>query len=76
MELNNFVENIRLQFEETDVSLINESTHFQELDEWSSLVAMGVISMIDEEYGVDVNGDDIRSSITVNDLFEIVKNRL
>jgi acyl carrier protein len=76
MELNNFIENIRLQFEETDVSHINERTHFQELDEWSSLVAMGVISMIDEEYGVDVNGDDIRSSITVNDLFELVKNRL
>lgn len=31
--------------------------------------------MIDEEYGVRLNGNDMRSAVTVGDLYNIVKAR-
>ena len=56
-------------------NLITPETKFRELEEWSSLVALGVIAMVDEEYGVKIKGDDIRNSQTINDIYEIVKSR-
>ena len=73
MELNEFVENFADQFDDTDASEIKAETVFKELDEWSSLVALSVIAMVDEEFDVTIKGDDIRNSITVEDLFNVIK---
>ena len=67
-----FLENFADQFEETNVSLLTEETIFKELEEWSSLISLSVIAMVDEEYGVTLKGDDIRNSNTLKDLFNIV----
>lgn len=76
MKLEEFVENFAAQFDETDVTEIQASTLFKELDEWSSLVALSIIAMVDEECDVRIKGDDIRNANTIEDLFELVKNRL
>jgi acyl carrier protein len=76
MELKDFIEKFANQFEETDASEINENTVIMELDEWSSLTAIFVISMVREEYGVSINGKDIRQANTVGDLFQIIQSRL
>ena len=73
MELKDFIENFANQFDDTDPSEIKAETVFKELDEWSSLVALSVIAMVDEEYDVTIKGDDIRSSETVEDLFNAIK---
>ena len=73
MELKVFVENFAQQFDDTDASEIQADTVFKELDEWSSLIALGVIGMVDEEYDVILKGEDIRNSNTVEDLFNAVK---
>ena len=73
MELKEFIENFAAQFEETESNEITAITIFKDLDEWSSLTALSVIAMADEEYEVVLTGDDIRNSTTVNDLFELVK---
>lgn len=73
MELKNFIENFANQFDDTDASVFNANTKFRDLDEWSSLIALSVIAMVDEEYDVSIKGDDIRNSETIEDLFNIVK---
>lgn len=73
MELNEFISNFADQFDETDASVIKADTVFKELDEWSSLIALSVIAMVDEEYDVTIKGDDIRNSNTIEDLFNAVK---
>lgn len=72
MELKKFIENFADQFEETDADEIKAETPFKELDEWTSLIALSVIAMVDEEYDVAIKGDDIRKATTVEDLFNIV----
>ena len=70
MELKDFIANFADQFDDTDASDINATTDFKNLDEWTSLIALSVIAMIDEEYDVAIKGDDIRNSRTIEDLYE------
>ena len=76
MELNEFIENFASQFEETEMDEFKNSTKFKELDEWSSLLALSIIAMVDEEYDVRIKGEDIRNTSTIEELFELVKSRL
>ena len=73
MDLKEFITNFAGQFDETDASEIKADTEFKVLDEWSSMVALSVIAMIDAEYDVQIKGEDIRDSKTVEDLFNKVK---
>lgn len=75
MELSEFIKNFASQFDDTDASEIKAETVFKELEEWSSLIALSVIAMVDEEYDVQLKGDDIRSASSVQDLYEVVKSR-
>ena len=75
MEIKEFIENFVDQFDDTEASELSADTKFKELDEWSSLIALSVIAMVDEEYDVAIKGDDIRSSETIQDLFNIVESR-
>ena len=75
MELNEFIKNFADQFDETDASEIKAETVFHDLDEWSSLIALSLIAMIDEEYDVTIKGDEMRSAVTVEDLYNIVKTK-
>lgn len=63
------------QFDETDASEITATTVFHDLDEYSSLIALSIIAMVDEEFDVTLKGDDMRSSVTVEDLYNIVKDK-
>jgi len=75
MEIKDFVENFANQFDDTDASEIQAGTNFRDLDEWSSLVALSIIAMVDEEYDVTLKGDDIKNATTVEDLFNTVKSK-
>lgn len=75
MDLNKFIDNFASQFDDTELDVFKAETVFKELDEWSSLIALSIIAMIDEEYDVTIKGDDIRSSNTIVDLFKIVESK-
>ncbi len=76
MELNEFVAHFAEQFEETDASVFTPQTVFHELDEYSSLIALSIIAMIDEEYDVTIKGNDMRAAVTIEDLYNIVKSKM
>jgi len=76
MELNNFIDNVASQFEDTDRSYFAADTEFKLLDEWSSLAVLLLISMIDEKYHVIITGDEVMAAETIDDLFNVVKKKL
>lgn len=73
MEIQEFIQNFADQFDETDASVFTAGTEFKQLDEWTSLMALSIIAMVDEEYDVQVKGEDIRQATTIADLFEIIQ---
>ena len=74
MEIKEFIENFANQFDDTDVSVFSAETRFRELDECSSLLALSVLAMVDEEYDVQLKADQMRKANTVQELFDIVKS--
>jgi len=75
MELNEFIQKFADQFEETDAKTLNAETEFRELEEWSSLIALSVIAMIDEEYDISIGGQEMRSVNTIGELFNLVNGK-
>jgi len=73
MELQDFIGKFAEQFEDADTSGFKADTKFRLLNGWSSIVALSIMAMIDDEYGITIKGDDIRKSETIGDLFNIVK---
>lgn len=76
MELKSFIENFAAQFDDTDASVFTAETRFRDLDEWSSLIGLSLIAMVDEEYDITLKGDDIKNANTIEDLFNTVKSKM
>lgn len=76
MDLQSFIQNFADQFDDTDRKELTASTVFHELDEYSSIAALSIIAMIDEEYDVQLKGDDMRNAVTIEDLYNTVKSKL
>lgn len=75
MEINEFIANFADQFDETDASVFTADTKFRELEEWSSLIALSVMSMIDDEYDVQLTANEMRDAQTIQDLFNIINSK-
>lgn len=72
MDIKEFIQNFADLFDDTDASVITTETKFRELDEWSSLIALSTMSMIDDEYDVQLTAEQMRNANTVQDLIDIV----
>lgn len=70
MTLDEFVGIFADLLDDTDPSEVRPDTYFQELDEWSSLLNLGVIAMVKTQLGKDITAKEIRSCETIQDLYE------
>lgn len=76
MEIKEFIQHFAEQFDETDINEFTPETVFHDLEEYSSLTALSIIAMINEEYDVTLKGDDMSAAVTIEDLFNIVKSKM
>ena len=72
MTLDEFVVRFAEEFDETPANQFKAETVFKGLDEWSSLTALSIIAMIDEEFDKSITGADLRSVETIQDLYNLV----
>ena len=75
MEISNFIENFIEQFEDEPTCEITAETVFRDIDGWSSIVALSVMAMVDEEYDVQLTADEMRKATTIGDLFNTVSSK-
>ena len=75
MEINDFIKAFTEQFDDTDASEIQASTKFHDLEEWSSLIAMGVIALAKTQYGKTITGKEMRECVTVEDIFNLIASK-
>lgn len=75
MILEDFINDFAQQFDDTDPSEITADCEYHSLDEWSSLTGLGVIAMVKTKYGKSISGTEVRSCITVEDLFNLVSSK-
>lgn len=75
MDIQDFIEKFDEIFDETDTATLTPETNFRDLEEWSSLSALGVIALADEEFNVELSGAEIRKANTIQELFDLISNR-
>ena len=74
MTLDEFVKAFAAEFDDTPEESFKPETNYKELDEWGSLVALSIISMVDDEMDKRVTGADLRSCNTIEELFNLVES--
>ena len=75
MELNDFIKNFASDFEMTDIEEFTPSTVFKDLDEWDSLMSLGIIGMIKNNYNIKITGNEIRDVNTLEELYKLVASK-
>ena len=75
MDIKNFIINFADQFEETESSVFTPETKFRELEEWSSLQALSILGMIDDEYDIQLAPSEMRLVNTIQELFDLVESK-
>jgi len=72
MDIKEFISKFVDELDETSIDEVTAETDYKALPDWSSLTALSVIAMIDDEYGKEVTGDDLRRCVTIEQLFDFV----
>lgn len=70
-----FIKNFIELFDDIDPKSITPSTKFRELDDWDSIMALSLLGMIDDEYGVTLNSADMKECQTIEDLFNKIESK-
>lgn len=73
MDIDTFIDNFAAQFDDVERDQFTPDANFRSIPGWSSLVALSIIAMADEEYGVTLRGDDVKNATTIQDLFNAVQ---
>lgn len=73
MNLEKFVQLFAEQFDDTAIEMFSPFTVYKDLDEWGSLVALSIISMIDEEFDKSITGSELRKVNTIEELYQLVQ---
>lgn len=73
MEIQVFIEKFAEAVEIENVENLNAETDFRQLNEWSSLAALSVIAMYDEEFDKTVSGNMLRECKTIGDLAKLAE---
>lgn len=76
MEIKDFVASFADQFDDTDPEMITDETVFRDLEEWSSLIALSVLNMVNKQYGYNMTFDEMKPCVTVGDLYNTVSSKV
>lgn len=75
MTLDEFVKAFAAEFDDTPEETFKADTRYRELDEWGSLVALSIISMVDDEMDKRVTGADLRNCNTIEELYKLMESK-
>ena len=76
MEIQEFVVNFANQFDDTELEVFTPETRFRDLEEWSSFLALAIMAMVMEEYGVALLAEEMRNANTIQELYDVVLSHL
>lgn len=72
MEIKDFIEKFAELVDVENIEELTPDTKFRELDEWSSLAGLTIVSMYDSEFDKEVEPEDIKKAQTIQDLYNLL----
>jgi acyl carrier protein len=76
MIISDFINNFIDLFDDLDSTIITPETIFRDINGWSSLIALSTMSMIDDEYDVQLSADQMRRANTIQELYDLVISKM
>jgi len=71
MEIVDFIKVIEDEFEDVTPGTLSPHSVFRAMDGWSSMHALIFVALIDTTYDVLLTGEELKSCLTIKDLFDI-----
>jgi acyl carrier protein len=62
-------------FFKIETGSINYYTNFREIDEWSSLLGLSLIALIDEVYAIKISSEEIQKCTNVEKFFNLFSTK-
>ena len=75
MTVEEFILKIEVEFPDMEPGKLLPDSVFREVMNWNSINALILIALVDTEYDVILTADDLRASITINDIFKLIESR-
>jgi acyl carrier protein len=72
IDIQAFIENFLVAVDFQDPVELTPETVLSELPEWDSLAALGVIVMFDIDYNKTITGDDLKTCISIRNLYQLL----
>lgn len=76
MEIQDFISLIEDEFEEIPNGTLTGNSIFRDQEGWSSMHALLFVALIDHNYNVLLNGDELKGAATIEDLFLLTKSKI
>ena len=74
MTIETFIEKFSFAIE-VESGALDANTDFKALDIWDSLNTLSIIAMVDADFNVALTGQDVESSRTISNLWQIVEEK-
>lgn len=68
-----FIKKIAALFPNTNISEFTSDTEFKYLDDWSSMTALLLVALLEDDYDTSLTNNDIREIETVEELYNLIK---
>ncbi|MBQ7843131.1 MAG: acyl carrier protein [Odoribacter sp.] len=76
MDIEDFIANFANQFDETDPETFKIDTKFKEIEEWSSLIGLATLIMVERVYQVKLSPEVLKNTNTIQELFVLIQSKL
>lgn len=76
MDTQKFISDFASLLRKTPRETLSAETRFRELPEWNSLLALSLIALVEDEYDVLLKSADVRGSVTLGELADVVAKQL
>jgi acyl carrier protein len=70
-----FIRNFAAELGGMDPAGLVASTRFRTLERWDSLAVLGVLAMVDAEYGVTIAPQELKTCETIGDIISLVESK-
>jgi acyl carrier protein len=74
--LEEFTLQLEEELEDLPKGTLKSDADYHKMDWWNSMYALLIIAFVDANFNVTLNGEDLRNTKTVRQLYELVSSRL
>lgn len=74
-DISTFITKLESEIDGIEPGSLQPETVYREIPTWSSMYALVLLALAETEYDVTLTGEDLRLCKSVQDLYDLIKNR-